>query len=483
MAIFMINYKKIRRGYLTVALKFCGGAQTVTGSMHLVSTNLSNVLLDCGLFHGKRDDYYLINSHFSFDPQNIDALVVSHAHIDHCGNTPTLIKQGFRGSIYSTPVTRDLCRYMLPDSGFVQEEDIKYVNKINKRRGLPPRQPLYTSKDAERSLRFFRTLDYHKRLSVTKDMDLLFYDSGHILGSTIPVLEIKTSKSKMKIAYAVDLGRQDMPLLRNPEVPKDVNYLIIESTYGGKKHEDIDDIEDVFVESINRALNRGGKVIIPAFALERTQLIVYFISELMKKKRIKTVPIFVDGPLAVNVTKVFRENPEYFEDEVKRAFMSRERPLDYAHVTYLKNVNESKKLNDVTKPVIIISASGMCENGRILHHLKNNIENPKNMILIIGYMAEDTLGRRIEQKHPTVRIFGRPYEAKAEVVSLNAFSAHADKQALVEYVASCRENLKGVFIVHGEMEQAEILKSNLSQKLNIKARIPAKDEIVYLKSK
>lgn len=467
---------------MTIGIKFCGGARTVTGSIHLVFTDTSNILLDCGLFHGHRDDYYLINSNFSFDPQGLDSVVLSHAHVDHCGNIPTLIKKGYRGPIYCTPTTRDLCRFMLPDSGFIQEEDIKYVNKVNKRRGLPPRFPLYTKSDAEKALKYFRTLEYHKSLALTKDANLTFYESGHILGSTIPTIDVKTKKGNTRISYAVDLGRKDMPLLRNPEIPKSVNYLIIESTYGSRKHDSIKDAEGRLSSAINKTINRGGKVIIPAFALERTQLIVYFINQLMKNKKIANVPIYVDGPLAVNLTNVFRKNWEYFDDATVKKFLGKEDPLGYKNVVYINNVNESKKLNDVTKPVIIISGSGMCENGRILHHLKNSVENPKNSLILIGYMAKDTLGRRISEKEKEVRIFGRPYELRAEVIIVNAFSSHADRDGLLEYVSMCMDSLKGVFIVHGEPKESELLRDAIRSKLNIKPRIPARDEIIFLRT-
>ncbi|MBN1405237.1 MAG: MBL fold metallo-hydrolase, partial [Candidatus Omnitrophica bacterium] len=287
---------------MTVAIKFLGGARTVTGSMHLVSTNKSNVLLDCGLFHGHRDEYYTVNSEFDFDIQSLNACVLSHAHIDHCGNFPTLIKHGYNSNIYTTPVTHGLCGYMLPDSGYVQEEDIKYVNKINKRKGLPPRSPLYTKIEAEGSLKYFKSLEYHRSLAITKDIDLSFYEAGHILGSAISVLDIQTKKGVMRIAYAVDLGRSSMPLLNDPEVPEDVDYLIIESTYGGRKHGTLKKAEKNLIDAINRTVKRGGKIIIPSFALERTQLILYFITEFMRAKKIKKIPIYVDSPLAVNVT-------------------------------------------------------------------------------------------------------------------------------------------------------------------------------------
>lgn len=464
---------------MTLAVKFCGGAQTVTGSMHLISTNKSNVLLDCGLLHGRRDEFYSVNSQFVFNPQNLDACVTTHAHIDHCGNFPTLIKRGYRSNIYVTPATKNLCRYMLPDSGFVQEEDIKYVNKINKRKGQPPRFPLYTKNEAEACLKFFRSCEYHKRMAISKDVDLTFFDAGHILGSAVAVLDVKTSKGITRIAYAVDLGRPGIPLLRDPEIPKDIDYLIIESTYGGRKHGSFESAEKKLTDAINRTIKRGGKIIIPSFALERAQLIVFIISELMRKKKIKKIPIYVDSPLTVNLTKVFRENWQYFDDITKEAFLKKEDPLGCDNITYITKVGRSKSLNNERRPMIIISASGMCENGRILHHLKNNIENSRNTVLVVGFMAKDTLGRRIADREEAVRIFGQIYELNAEVVILNAFSAHADEDGLVDYVKGCREKLKKVFVVHGEKEQSENVRKNL-KKLNLNVHVPAKNEVIYL---
>ncbi len=466
---------------MSVTIKFCGGASTVTGSMHLVSAGRSKILLDCGLFYGHRDEYYAVNSNFAFNPQSLNACILSHSHIDHCGNLPTLIKKGYRRNIYATPPTKGLCRYMLPDSGFVQEKDITYVNKINKRKGLPLRFSLYTRKEAEKSIKYFRPIQYHRKFPVSGDIDLTFFEAGHILGSAVSVLDIKTQKGVMRIAYAVDLGRKDMPLLKDPEIPNDIDYLIIESTYGGRKHGSIKNAERILADAINRTIKRGGKIIIPSFALERTQLAVFFISELMKRKKIKRIPIYVDSPLAVNLTDVFRRNWEYFDDITREAFLREKDPLGYDNITYIRSVNNSKRLNNETGPMIIISASGMCENGRILHHLKNNIENPNNTILIIGYMAKNTLGKRIVEKNEQVRIFGRLYELRAEVVVINAFSAHADENGLVEYVKNCRGKLRKVFIVHGDENQSEILRNNL-KKLNLKPRIPSRNEVIFLKS-
>jgi len=451
--------------------------------MHLVSVDRSEVLLDCGLFHGSRDQAYEINSNFIFNPQRLRAVVLSHAHIDHCGNIPTLIKKGYRSHVFVTPPTKELCNYMLPDSGYVQEEDAKYVNKINKRRKLPLRFPLYTRQEAEESLKYIRSLEYHSKFALSKEIGLTFFEAGHILGSTVSVLDIKTSREPIRIAYAVDLGRYGMPLLRDPEVPKDIDYLILESTYGGRKHTSIKEAEDKLANAVNRAVKRGRKIIIPSFALERTQLIVFFISQLIKQKKIKRIPIYVDSPLAVNLTNVFRDNWEYFDEATKSVFKRDEDPLGYDNITYVSNVNDSKKLHEKKGPLVIISASGMCESGRILHHLKNNIEDSRNMIIVIGFMAKNTLGRRIVERKKQVKIFGIQRELNAEVVTLNAFSSHADKNGLVEYAKRCNNpKLKKVFIVHGEEEQADVLRTNL-KRLNLKVSIPAKNETVYLSSR
>ncbi|MDD5195829.1 MAG: MBL fold metallo-hydrolase [Candidatus Omnitrophica bacterium] len=467
---------------MTITLKFCGGARTVTGSTHLLSADRSNVLLDCGLFHGRRDEFYSVNSSFSFNPQNLCACILSHAHIDHCGNLPTLIKKGYRKHIFATPPTKELCRYMLPDSGYVQEEDVKFVNKINRGRGVALRYPLYTKQEAQNTLKYIRSLEYHSRFTLSKEIDLTFFNSGHILGASVPVLDVKTGQGSMiRIAYAVDLGRYRMPLLRDPESPKDIDYLIIESTYGGRSHASIEVAEEELGSAINRTVKRGGKVIIPSFALERTQLMVFFINRLIKRKKIKKLPIYVDSPLAVNLTEVFRQNWEYFDESYKKAFLDEKDRLGFDDVTYVTSVDESKRLNEEKRPMVIISASGMCENGRILHHLRNNIENPHNTIVVVGFMAKETLGRRIVERERVVKIFGRPYHLNAEVITLNAFSSHADKDGLVDYIKSLG-SVRKVFIVHGEEEQSEALRDNL-KKLNIKAHIPAKEETVFLGKK
>ncbi|MFH1593207.1 MAG: MBL fold metallo-hydrolase [Candidatus Omnitrophota bacterium] len=464
---------------MAITIKFCGGVGAVPGSMHLLSTEKANVLIDVGLFQGRRDEFYETNSQFPFNPSDLNCCVISHAHIDHCGNFPTLVKKGFRSKAYITHSTRDLLRFMLPDSGHIQEEDVKYVNKINRRRGLPPRSPLYVRKDAEKSLKYCKTLDYHARLSIAQGIDLTLFDAGHILGSSVPTFDIRTKRGTTRIAYAVDLGRPNLPYLRDPEIPQDVNYLIIESTYGAKTHPPVQNAEENLSKIINRTVKRGGKIIIPSFALERSQEVLYYLSSLLRKKKIKDIPIYVDSPLAVNITNVFKNSWEYFDKETRELYIKELDPLSNKNITYIQKVDQSKKLNDKTGPMIIISASGTCENGRILHHLKNNIENPYNTIIAVGYMPNNTLGKKIVEKKPMVNIFGRPYHLRAEVVMVDSFSAHADKHNLLRYVKECGRSLKKVFIVHGEPRQSEGLRKDIKS-INVRVSVPRKNETVYL---
>ena len=467
---------------MSVKVKFCGGVRTVTGSTHLIETSKSKVLIDCGLFQGKRDDYYQINSTFTFDPAKVNALIVSHAHIDHCGNIPNFTKQGFHNKIYATEATADLCKIMLLDSAHIQEENIKFLNKINKRRRLPLRKPLYTTRDAEKSLDLFEGMAYNTKFQVTEDISCTFIDAGHILGSAIIVLNIKAQGEKeINLAYAVDLGRANMPLLKDPVfLPKGfLDYLIIESTYGGRLRGDIQYAEDDLSFYINRTVERGGKVIIPSFALGRSQEIIYYLSELMKGKKIPELPIYVDSPMAVNVTGVFKKHIECFDEEARVMFYHDESPFGIKNLHFTRSVEESKKINDDKSPMIIISASGMCEAGRILHHLKNNIEDEKNMVLIVGYMAKNTLGRRMVERHPRVKIFGVEYNLRAEVEVINAFSAHADKEDLINYVRKSDSSLKGVYIVHGDEDQSTSLLDSLVRR-GYNAHMPQIDEEVEL---
>jgi len=439
-------------------IQFLGAARSVTGSMHLLTVDNKNILLDCGLFQGHRKEAFQRNRNFPFDPASIDALVLSHAHIDHSGNIPNLVKAGFDGEIFCTHATRDLCSIMLRDSGHIQEKDAEFVNKKNAKKGLPAVEPLYTVADATASMEQFISVSYRRPFQVANSISVKFYDAGHILGSAITVLHIQDNENTLRLAFTGDLGRENLPILRDPQPIEDVDILITESTYGGRRHDDVTTLNEKLAKVVNETFARGGKIIIPAFSVGRTQEVVYALHELTNGKKIPELPIFVDSPLSTNATEVFRMHPECYDVETQQFLVNNEDPFGFGRLHYIKNLQESKNLNTYPNPCIIISASGMCEAGRILHHLRNNIENPQNTILIVGFMAENTLGRRLVEKHETVRIFGEEHPVRAQVVKLNAFSAHADHDELLEYIGQLdRNRLQHVFVVHGELSQAEAL--------------------------
>ncbi|MDD5154898.1 MAG: MBL fold metallo-hydrolase [Candidatus Omnitrophica bacterium] len=463
---------------MAISIKFLGGIRTVTGSSHLVTADRSQVLLDAGLFQGHRDESYKINTTFRYNPHKLNALILSHAHIDHSGNIPVVLKNGMRCKIYTTHATRDLCKLMLEDSGKIQEEDIKYVNKINKRMGLPLRKPLYTRREAARANKKFHPLSYGERFCVARNIFARLHDAGHILGSSIIVLDIKDQDRVIRLGYAVDLGRKNLPLLNAPQVPAGLDYLIIETTYGARFHAPAEETKFKFRDAIKRTVERGGKVLIPSFTLERAQEVLYFLNELLKEKVIPAIPIYVDSPLATDITEVFKTHINYLNPQIRSAIGAGNSPFEFVNLRFIREQNESKRLNTDKRPMIIIAGNGMCEAGRILHHLKNNIEDSRNTIIIVGYMAKDTLGKRIVERMPIVRIFGVEYELNAEVEVINSISAHADKNELLDFIAACLP-LKKVFLVHGDMDQSQALLDALSER-NINAVIPEKEEEVFL---
>jgi metallo-beta-lactamase family protein len=463
---------------MAVKLKFLGGARTVTGSNHLVMVEKSEVLLDAGLFQGHRDQSYEINTTLHYNPRTINALILSHAHIDHCGNIPTLIRQGLNCKIYTTSATRDIARLMLEDSGKVQEEDIRYLNKINKRLGLPLRKELYTKKEASKATRRFRTISYNQKFCVARNIFVTLYDAGHILGSSIIVLDIKEGLKNVRLGYAVDLGRKNLPLLNDPVPPSGLDYLVLESTYGGRFHHPIEEAKVELRDAINRTVERKGKILIPSFTLERAQEVIYFLNELLKEKLIPSIPIYVDSPLASDITEVFKYHLGFMNERTRQQIIRGESPFEFLNLRFIREQKDSKALNIDKRPMIIIAGSGMCESGRILHHLKNNIEDSRNTVLVVGFMAKDTLGRRIVERAPFVRIFGVEYELNAEVVVINSFSGHADKNGLMDFVSECLP-LKRIFLVHGEHEQSQSLCDDLCEK-GLNVSIPEKGEEVLL---
>ncbi|HOW42115.1 MAG TPA: MBL fold metallo-hydrolase [Candidatus Omnitrophota bacterium] len=464
---------------MSIRIKFLGGVRTVTGSSHLVTSDSARVLLDSGLFQGHREEFYRLNTSFSYNPRQVDALVISHAHVDHCGNLPSLIKKGMRCKIYSTHATKDLCRLMLEDSGKIQEEDIRYLNKINKRLGLPLRKPLYTKNEASRAgRRRFQTLSYGHRCPAAKNVFVTLLDAGHILGSALVVLDVKDQDKQLRIGYAVDLGRKNLPMLNDPVIPKGLDYLIIESTYGGREHAPIEEAKIKLRDAINRTVERRGKIVIPAFTLERTQEVIYVLNQLSKEKAIPIIPVFVDSPLATEITEVFKYHQAYMNDKTQNEIVTGNGPFELLNLRFIRDQVESKKLNADKRPMIIIAGSGMCESGRVLHHLKNTIEDSRNTVLVVGYMAKDTLGRRIVERDRFVPIFGIEHELNAEVVIINAFSGHADKHDLFEFISGCLP-LKRIFLVHGDEEQTWILFNRLFN-LGFNVYMPHRDEEVEL---
>ncbi len=446
-------------------IHFWGAAQTVTGSAHYLEVNGSKILLDCGLFQGSRKDAKRINTSFRFPPEEIDAVVLSHAHIDHSGNLPNFVKHGFNGPIFAQTATAHLADYMLRDSGHIQESDARFVNKWRLRKGKEAVEPLYTQADAENSLSLFKKRPYEQEFEVAPGVVATFFEAGHILGSTSIRLDIEEKGKKTRLWFSGDIGRSELPILRDPVLPYDqnVDYMLMECTYGDKPHKTPDEAQDGLREVIKKTIESGGKVLIPAFAVGRTQELVYGIHKMMDAGDIPTVPVFVDSPLAVNVTDVFKSHPECFDEEA-RAMLSNDKhraALGFDSLTYIRDVEESKALNDRKEPMIIISTSGMMQAGRILHHLKNNIHDSNSTIMIVSWQAPHTLGRRLVEGLDEIKIFGKPYKRKIKVARVKGFSAHAGQNLLSDYALAVKGQVKDIFLVHGEDRGADGLREKL----------------------
>ena len=467
-------------------LTFWGAAGTVTGSMHLLESGGKRYLLDCGLYQGRRKDADAKNRRLPFAAGSIDAVVLSHAHIDHSGNLPTLVKNGFAGPIYSTPASVDLCNWMLKDTAHIQEKDAEFVNKrLEKRKangrggkedGNGPVVPLYTMADAERTLPLFQKVAYHEPCALSNTLSYEAYDAGHILGSSCVVLDDVSEGSRLRLTYSGDVGRPNLPIIRDPEKMPPADYLILESTYGGRLHKQVDHVVNKLADVVNRTARRGGRIIVPAFAVGRTQQLVLLLHQLFNEKRIPNIPLFVDSPLALNVTQVHRDHPECFDEETRQYLMNGEDPFGFKRLQYIREAADSKKLNDLHGPFVVISASGMCEQGRILHHLRNNIEDARNTVLITGFQAQDTLGRKLVEKWPEVRIFGEPMQVKAEIASLDELSGHADQGELLEWIKPMVGGLRKVFLVHGEPSQSQALAQLLHKNYGLEAVCPVPGE-------
>jgi metallo-beta-lactamase family protein len=445
-------------------IHFHGAAQTVTGSQHLIEVNGKSLLLDCGLYQGRRREAYRINREFEFDCASVDAVLLSHAHIDHSGNIPHLVKKGYDRPIYCTDATKSLAKVMLADSGRIHESDAIYVNRKRARRGQPPIEPLYNSDDASLAASYLQGINYNKSFEPIPGVQVRFVEAGHILGSAAIVLDIEEKGKKSRLWFSGDIGRYEKPLLRDPVLPEDADFLLMETTYGHKAHRDPMESFDELLNIVKKTVERSGKVIIPSFAVGRTQELVYCLHLMIDKGEIPPIPIYVDSPLAVNVSDVFRKHNDCYDQETKD-FMDTDPhggALGFHLINYVRSVEESKALNDRKDPMVIISASGMAETGRILHHLKNNIEDPRNTVLIVSWQAPHTLGRRLADRDKHVRIFGEVYERRCDVATIGGFSAHAGQDLLADYALNVKGQVKKVFLVHGEHKGADPLIERLN---------------------
>jgi len=443
-------------------LMFYGAAGEVTGSMHMIRIDDHWVALDSGLYQGRREESESKNRQWPMPPKEISAVVLSHAHIDHSGRLPRLVRDGFEGPIYCTPATRDLCAIMLPDSAHIQEEDVSYVNKKRARKGLPPVEALYEYKDALAAIRQIQSVSYGHWFQVVPGLLAKYNEAGHMLGSAgVQLAFAKRNGETPSLYFTGDLGRPDKPILRDPRKLPDCETLICESTYGGRVNERVDDAREQLVEIVNRTSERGGKIIIPAFAVGRTQTIVYFLHEQMVAGTIPRLPVFIDSPLAVNATEVFKMHPECYDTEARAFHRVTGDILGNGCCTYIRDVEESKALHRRRRPCVIISASGMCEAGRIRHHIKNNIRSRKNTILIPGYQAEHTLGRKLVEGAEKIRLFHETFPVRAEVVQIHGFSGHADQSELLQLLTPLKGKARRVFIVHGEGDQCQALADKL----------------------
>ncbi len=458
-------------------IEFVGAARTVTGSMHLVRTKTATVLLDCGMFQGKRRESYDRNRNLPIDGSKLDAVVLSHAHIDHSGALPILVKEGYEGPIYGTPATRDLCTVMLRDAANIQESDVRFLNKQNEREGLDEEilDALYSEDDVIRTLERFISVPYHQRVPIAPGVRLTFLDAGHVLGSAIVVLDLEEDGATRRLVFTGDLGRHDRPILNDPEVPEGADVLMMESTYGDRMHDGIEKMDEDLATVVRRTYDRGGKVLIPSFALERAQEVVFALKKLRKAGKIPSMPVYVDSPLTVQITDVFKLHPECYDAETRALMKGRDSPFDFAELSYVEDVEGSKIVTSRPQPCIVIAASGMCEAGRILHHLKSAIEDERNTILIVGYQAQHTLGRRLVEQRARVKIFGVERDRRAEVVVLNGFSAHADQRDLVTFATKCRERgrVDQVVLVHGDPKPQEVLADILATKGFDRITIPS----------
>ena len=448
-------------------IAFHGAARTVTGSKHLITLeNGKHILLDCGLFQGMGRETEALNSEFGFDAATVDYLVLSHAHIDHCGLIPKLVKEGFKGIIFSTPATKELGGILLEDSAAIQRDDTRFINKKRARQGLPPYEPLYDLEDAAKAMDLFQTVNYGEWKKIEEGVEVLFTDAGHIIGSAAVHLRIFEKGKTTHISFSGDVGRYTDEILRSPEVFPQADYILLESTYGNRLHDEVKGTADLLLQWIQKTcIEKKGKLIIPAFSVGRTQELLYFLNQLELENRLPKVPVYVDSPLSMEATELLKKYPQYFNKVIRKIMQSDSDPFDFKGLNFIKTVEESKRLNDLPQPCVIISASGMADAGRVKHHIMNNINNAKNTILLVGYCEPRSLGGRLMNGEKEVKIYGDWYKVIAEVGQVKSMSAHGDYDDLCQFIA-CQDpkQVKTMFLVHGEYDVQQEFAERLRKK-------------------
>jgi len=464
-------------------IEFLGAAKEVTGSKHLITTNKGKkILLDCGMFQGKGLETDALNRDLGFEPSEIDYLLLSHPHIDHSGLIPYIIKLGFKGSIFCTPATRDLCSIMLADSGNIQEQDIYTFNKKRARQGLPAVEPIYTMLDAQEAMQYFISIPYERDFMIDPDINVNFTDNGHILGSATVNITIREGKKKTKIAFTGDIGRYSKRILKEPQKFPQADYIIMESTYGDRLHDNVSTSEQELLSAVvDTCCKKKGKLIIPSFAIGRAQEVIYALDRLERKGLLPDIDVYVDSPLSLNATNIMRLHTECFNDEIREYMKTDKDPFGFDRLHYVRSSEESKSLNSIHRPMIIISASGMMEAGRVKHHIANNIEDKKTTILAVGYCAPTTLGAKIIRGDNIVSIFGNKYVVRAEVRRIDSYSAHADYEEMLRYLeCQDKKKIKNIFLVHGEEETQNNFANTLRENGYKNVHIPSKKELVMI---
>ncbi|MHC5156764.1 MAG: MBL fold metallo-hydrolase RNA specificity domain-containing protein [Planctomycetota bacterium] len=467
---------------MDIQLRFLGAAESVTGSRHLIEFNHSKVLVDCGLYQ-ERDLQDRNWEDFGVEPAEIDAVLLTHAHLDHCGLLPKLVKAGFKGRVFCTPATAEIAKIVLADSAKIQEEDAAFKKKRHKKANYtPPRpvEPLYTVEDAEACMSMFVPVEYKTPLKVADDVEASFYEAGHIFGSSIIKVTVKLNGDSRTILFTGDLGRIGKPILKDPAVFEEADYVFVESTYGDRIHTSVEDTKEQLCEAVNKTYAAGGNIIVPSFSIERAQEVMYYMNELLMEDRVPHIMTFLDSPMAVRVTEVFKKHPELYDTEMTKLMTQNESPFTYHGLKLVQSTRESKSINHITGTIMVIAGSGMCTGGRVKHHLVNNIHRPESAVLFVGYQAVGTLGRTIVDSQPgdEVRILGQHYPVRANIVQVHGFSAHADKVEILTWLRNIKKPPRKVFVVHGEKEAAHSFKDYLTEQTGWNVLVPKYQDIV-----